>query len=836
MDYNVGIEEILKRLNSNLRGLTDEEVILSHKRNGNNIILSKEHENPIKVFFKQFDDLLVIILIAASLISLFAKDIESAIVIILVLIINAILGTIQFFKAEASINSLKKVNTSIVKVRRNQEIKEVPQEEVVVGDIVVLEAGDKCPADGRIIKACNLEINESALTGESASVLKSNEMIKANVPLAEQKNMVFGGTLVVKGNAEIIITKVGMDTEIGKIAHMISKAQKGETPLQVNLNRLSKNLALIIGTICSIIFILGIIQGTKLLDSLLFAVALAVAAIPEALSSIVTITLSIGCEKLVNNNAIAKDLKSVEALGSVSVICSDKTGTITQNKMVLDSFFINRGIKKKLDSNNVTESDLIRALAICNKASKAIGNETERAIIEYLDKNSIDYELIRRNNPIVYEEPFDSNRKMMLVKTNNEGYFKGAYDYLLDKITKISIDGVITDLTPPHYYQIISINRKMADEGLRVLLLGKIIDDSFCFLGLIGLIDPPRENVSESIKKCLEANIKVLMITGDHEDTAFSIAKKIGITKKRSEVISGAGLDKVNIDEIEKYKVFSRVTPEHKLKIVEALKKKGEIVAMTGDGINDAPAIRCANIGIAMGKNGTDVAKDAASIILADDDFTTITKAIFIGRVVYNNIKNAICFLLSGNMAGLLTVIFCVCMRLPMPFTAGQLLFINLVTDSLPAIALGMEEYNNSVGKAMPSRNQMIVNKRFLIKATIYGFILGIPCILAFLIGYKESYKLACTMAFSTICIARLFHGFNCLGQGSIIRYGIKNKHQINSLLFGLVLLFGVLFIPTFRDFFEAGYLSYQRLGLIMLLGLIPLFIIQALRLIREVQ
>lgn len=823
--YRKEIKDIYKEFNSSINGLDEQSLLLNNKKYGKNKIVENTKENPLKVFLQQFNDCLVIILIAASIVSMIFKEHESAIVIFVVLLLNAILGTMQYFKAEKSIKSLKSLQISKIKVKRNNKIIEIDNQDLTLGDIVLFELGNKIPADLRIIEANDLEINESALTGESVSICKNNNVILNTVGTNEQTNMAFSGSFVTNGSGIGIVVAIGNNSIIGKIANMVKDAEKKNTPLQKNLNKLSKILAIIIILICIIVFILEVLNGMTFINSLLFSVALAVAAIPEALSSIVTITLAIGCERMVGNKAIVKNLKSVEALGSVSIICTDKTGTLTENKMKVEKIFINRAINK-IDLNNETDKSFINALILCNNATLDVGNEMEKAIIKYVHNLGINYTLIRENNKIVYVEPFNSIKKMMLVKTQNKGYFKGACDYLLPFIKKISIDGIIYDLKGPHYYQIINTNKELCNEGYRVLLIGEIINNEYCFLGLVAFKDPIKENVSNAISEVNRLGCKVVMITGDYEDTAYAIGKKINICNSKDEVINGFELDKITEEElaqkINNYSIFARVNPTHKLKIVKAYQRNNEVVAMTGDGINDAPALSQADIGISMGIQGTDCAKESSSIILSDDNFSTITSSIVEGRIVYNNIKNAIIFLISGNMAGLIAVIYNTIFNFPMPFTAEELLFINLVTDSLPAIAIGMDNT-----KKYYKRNHNIIDYSFLFKTVIYGILIGTVTIIAFLIGYKTDIKLACTLAFSTICLARLYHGFNFLNHGSIFKYGIKNKYAIEAFLIGVILVFSVLFIEPLREFFKISLINKNHFLTINILAIIPTLILQ---------
>ena len=710
-------DKVLKNFNVSKSGLTENQVKENLDKFGYNQLTEKQKQTVMQVFLSQFKDLLVIILIIAAVISAATGNLESTLVIFAVIILNAILGTVQHFKAEASLDSLKALSSPSAKVYRNGKKVEVQSKEIVPGDILILEAGDMVAADGRIIENFSLQINESSLTGESESVNKFIDVIEEEeIALGDQKNMVFSGSLVTYGRALVVVTATGMNTEIGKIAHLMEETQEKQTPLQASLDDFSKKLAIGILVICVLVFGLSLYRGIPMLDSLMFAVALAVAAIPEALSSIVTIVLALGTQKMAKENAIIKKLRAVEGLGSVSVICSDKTGTLTQNKMTVKKVYLDNKLidGEDLDLNDELTNYLVNSSILCNDSTSKdgveIGDPTEVALVNLGHKLSLDEIEIRKSHGRLAELPFDSDRKLMstLHKFDNKNlmFTKGAFDVLLDRIVKIKTSTGVRDITYEDKQNIINANKQLSQSGLRVLAfaykefanpdyLSLEDENNYIFMGLISMIDPPRVESAEAVRDCITAGIKPVMITGDHKITASAIAKQIGILRDGDRAIEGLELDKMSDEElknnIEHISVYARVSPEHKIRIVKAWQEKNEIVAMTGDGVNDAPALKQADIGIAMGITGTEVSKDAASVILTDDNFATIVKSVANGRNIYKNIKNSIKFLLSGNASGILSVLYTSLLALPMPFHAVHLLFINLLTDSLSAIAIGME-------------------------------------------------------------------------------------------------------------------------------------------------
>ena len=862
--FNTNVEDSLKDFNVTKDGLTSQQVTESLTKHGLNALNEKKKQTVIQVFLSQFKDLLVFILIIAGIISMMSHNVESTLVIFAVIILNAILGTVQHFKAEQSLDSLKALSSPSAKVIRDGAKIEIDSKNVVPGDILILEAGDLVAADGRIIENYSLQVNESSLTGESLSVDKTTETIdKEEVALGDQKNMVFSGSLVTYGRALVLVTSTGMKTEIGKIATLMEETQEKKTPLQVSLDDFSKKLAFIILAICVVVFGLSLYRKMDVLDSLMFAVALAVAAIPEALSSIVTIVLALGTQKMAKENAIIKKLKAVEGLGSVSIICSDKTGTLTQNKMTVKKVYVDGklidGESLSLDDN--VQAYLLKNSILCNDSTsqdgKEIGDPTEVALVNLGHKLSIDELRLRGDISRLAEIPFDSDRKLMSTLHNidnkNIMFTKGALDVMLDRVKYIMTSEGIKEISYEDKQNIIITNKELSENGLRVLAFGykelsEVRDltlndeNNFTFIGLISMIDPPREESKQAVADCIRAGIKPIMITGDHKITASAIAKEIGILRDGDRAIEGLEIDKMNDEElknnIEHISVYARVSPEHKIRIVKAWQEKGEIVAMTGDGVNDAPALKQADIGIAMGITGTEVSKDAASMILTDDNFATIVKSVANGRNVYNNIKNSIKFLLSGNTAGIIAVLYSSIMALPMIFAPVHLLFMNLLTDSLPAIAIGMEKANKGLLNEKPrGRSESILTKDFLLGVGLEGLLIGIVTLVAFYMGGAKGTTplTASTMAFATLCLARLFHGFNCRGKNSIFRLGVfGNKYAWGAFGIGLILLNSVLFVPFLQNLFQVESLSLNQYGLIYLLAVIPTIIIQTVKVVKE--
>lgn len=850
MYYQKRISEVMKACETSENGLSHEEIIKRHQQFGYNILDEKKKENPFMIFLKQFQDLLVIILIIAAIISGMSGQIESTIVIVSVIIVNAILGTIQTLKAEKSLDSLKKLSVPKAKVIREGTLQEVDSTELTIGDLVQIEAGDVISGDGRIIECSSLQINESALTGEVESVDKTTDVITGQVVVGDQKNMVFSSSLVTNGTGRYIVTHIGMQTEIGKIASMLNNAKERKTPLQKSLDDFSGKLSIGIFFISLIVLCLNLFLAKQsLIDSLMIAVALAVAAIPEALSSIVTIILSMSTQKMVKENAIIKNLNSVESLGCVSVICSDKTGTLTQNKMTPQTIYFYNHLMKisELDNRHHDHSVLLKSCLLCNNAvingEQRIGDPTELALIDLVHeytKNDIEF---KHTAVRTSELPFDSDRKLMSISSLNHIYTKGAPDVIIKRCSTILINGIKEPITKRHLDAIEKENQRCANNGLRVLgfaykdYRGNQVtledEHDLTFIGLVSLMDPPRIESQDAVAKCKIAGIKPIMITGDHVVTARAIATQIGIYEDGDLSIEGYELDKMSEEELDEklphISVYARVAPEHKIRIVKAWQKRGDIVAMTGDGVNDAPALKQSDIGVAMGITGTEVSKDAASMILTDDNFSTIVKAVITGRNVYRNIKNSINYLLSGNFAGILCVFIASLLLLPTPFFPVHLLFMNLITDSLPAIAIGMETGKNGVLKEKPrSSSDSILNKQTVLQITFEGIIIAICTMCAYLFGLKQDPLVASTMAFATICLARLLHGFNCRSNLPLTKIGFyTNRSSIYAFLIGFSLLHVILFVPFMHSLFMIQTISITQLFVIYAFALIPTIIIQ---------
>ena len=859
--YGKDRKTILREFQTTEKGLSDNEVRNRKDIFGDNALKEKKRKGILKVFLNQFKDLLVGILIVAGIISIITDNVESTLVIFIVIFLNAILGTVQYFKAEQSLEALKSLTAAKCKVIRDGIKQEILSKDIVPGDILFLEAGDLIAADGRIIENHSLQVNESSLTGESLAVEKNAEVLSDDeIPLSDRKNMVFGGTLVTYGRAIAVVTSTGMNSELGKIANLMENTQAKETPLQKTLDKFSGKLAIIIIAICIIVFVLEIYRDESILNALMFAVALAVAAIPEALSSIVTIVLALGTEKMAKENAIIKDLKAVEGLGAVSVICSDKTGTLTQNKMTVQKVYVDNKLidGRELKKDNLAHRFLINNALLCNDSvtidGKEIGDPTEVALVNLGEELHLDELVIREKYQRISEIPFDSDRKLMstvnIVNNKSVLFTKGALDALINKVNYLTTSDGVRRLSDEERKKIILVNKQLSEQGLRILAFAykelqdreeitKEDENNYIFTGLISMIDPPRLESKDAVHKCIMAGIKPVMITGDHKVTAAAIAREIGIMGKDDIAVEGLEIDKLNDEQLkEKVKnisVYARVSPEHKIRIVRAWQSSGEIVAMTGDGVNDAPALKQADIGVAMGITGTEVSKDAASVILTDDNFSTIVKAVENGRNIYNNIKNSIKFLLSGNLSAIIAVLYCAIINLPMPFAAVHLLFINLLTDSMPAIAIGMEKSNGNLLKEKPrGRNESILNKELLKIVAFEGIIISIFTIISFYGGNPNlNPKAASTMAFSTLCLARLFHGFNCRGNQSIFKLGITtNIYSICAFLVGVLLLSTVLFIPPLKIVFNVVSLSGNQYLLLIFCAIMPTVIIQLLKII----
>ncbi len=843
--------------------LTSEQAKRNQQKYGYNELVEGKRKGVFRIFLEQFQDFLVVILIFAAVISGFLGDAESAAVIVVVITINAVLGTIQTVKAEQSLNSLKQLSAPEAKVVRDGVTVQIPSREVTVGDEVIIEAGDCIPADGRLLSAASLKVDESALTGESLSVEKSLEKVPEGAALGDQTNKVFSGSFATYGRGSFEVTEIGMGTEVGKIACLLKTTSEKRTPLQVSLDEFGRKLSIIILVFCGVLFGLNVARGGSAVDAFLFAVALAVAAIPEALSSIVTIVLSFGTQKMAKEHAIIRKLQAVEGLGSVSVICSDKTGTLTQNKMTVEDYYVD-GIRiraDEIDPKAGNQKRLLEYSILCNDSTNTdgqeIGDPTETALINLGARLGFDVLKVRSCYDRKSEIPFDSDRKLMSTAHSIDGKYvmvvKGAVDVLLNRVDNIRTKDGVHKFTEEDRAHIEKQNLEFSRGGLRVLAFAykemeaerelRFGDEKgLTFLGLISMMDPPREESRAAVEDCIRAGIRPIMITGDHKVTASAIAKRIGILTDDSEACEGAVIEKMSDEELKEFvegiSVYARVSPEHKIRIVRAWQNKGNIVSMTGDGVNDAPALKQADIGVAMGITGSEVSKDAAAMVLTDDNFATIIKAVENGRNIYRNIKNAIQFLLSGNFGAILAVLYASAAGLPVPFAPVHLLFINLLTDSLPAIALGLEPHSGDVMEERPRpMTQSILTGSFLWSIVTEGLIIGVMTMTAFWIGYKDGGSaLASTMAFGTLCTGRLVHGFNCKSAKPIIfsRRLFNNLYLIGAFVLGLGLITGVMVIPGLQGVFKVVSLDPRQLLTVFGLALLNLPAVQFMKWIRN--
>ena len=862
--YRKSSDETMEELNTSLNGLSSQEAAKRKERYGANELKEADRPSALQIFIDQFKDLIVIILILAALISGATGDLKSTIVIIAVLILNAILGTTQTLNAQKSVDSLKSLSVPKVKVIRDGQKQEIDSTDVTIGDLVVFEAGDMIVADARIVDASSLQVNESALTGESHAVDKTVDPIAGEVVIGDQTNMVFTSSQVTYGNGSAIVTDIGENTEIGKISSLIKGATSRKSPLQRSIDEFSKHLSMGIMIICVIVFGLVYWNSGNFMSAAMFAIALAVAAVPEAQASIITIVESLSCQKLAKENAIMKSLNSVETLGSVSVIASDKTGTLTQNKMTVNDIYLNETLVKpdQLDLTDKAAQFLMNTMVLTNDSfingDQKVGDPTELALIELGRKYGITEQNHREKYPRVAELPFDSVRKYMSTLHDIDGQrvllVKGAPDELLRQTTHVLINGEVREITSDDQVNILNQNNKFAEEGLRVLgyafryfdddELDFKHEDHLTFVGLTSMIDPPREESKEAVAKAIRAGIKPIMITGDHVVTGRSIARKIGIFQEGDMVLDGATLEKMSDEELardlEKISVYARVAPEHKIRIVNAWQAKGKVVGMSGDGVNDAPALKQADIGIAMGITGSEVSKDAADMILTDDNFATIIKAVTVGRNLFANIKNAIKYLLTGNSSAIIVVILTTFMaffdsKFVVPFLAIQLLFINLVTDSLPAISIGMEEGTEAVLDDAPrDPNESILTAKTFKEVISGAILIAIAVMVAYLIGVNTGKGYATTFAFLVLCLGRLFHGFSCRSDLPLSKIGIfSNKNTVYAFLVGLALVALIVFVPAIGGMFGVVSLSLSQILTILGLAFAPTLVVQAIKMIR---
>ncbi len=881
--YKQDIESIVKILNTSLdQGLNKEEVEKRLKKYGYNQLKGEEKETLFTKILRQFSDFLVIILIIASIISFFVGEIVDSIVIIAIVIANGILGIVQEGKAEKSLEALKNMASPNGKAIRNGQIIEIPANTLVPGDIVMLETGDIVPADLRLIDTFNLKIDESSLTGESVPIEKKGFIVfSEDIPLGDRKNMAYTSTIVTYGRGKGIVVETGENAEIGKIATIIQTYEEEATPLQIKLNQLGKYLGISCLIISILIFLIGSFQGRNILNMFMIAVSLAVAAIPEGLPAIVTIVLALGMNNMVKRNAIVKKLLAVETLGSTTVICSDKTGTLTQNEMTVTKVYIENTIVdvtgkgydphgtflvdgKEINLNkNKGLNLLLKKGALCNDAilnySKEgysiVGDPTEGSLLSLAAKGGFSKKELENSYPRISEIPFDSDRKLMttfhknFLKGKVVAFTKGAPDVILDKSNKIYFNGQEFDFNDEIKKKVLDVNKKFSQEALRVLAFAyktydslpkeishKSVEKDLVFLGLVGMIDPPREEAKDSIKLCHNAGIKTIMITGDHKETAFAIAKELKIAKKPKEILTGQDLNNLSNEELkEKVKttsVYARVSPEHKVRIVDALKENGEIVAMTGDGVNDSPALKKADIGVSMGITGTDVAKNTAEVILTDDNFTSIVAAVEEGRIIYSNIKKFVFFLLSCNIGEILIVFLSILFNIDVPFLPIQLLWLNLITDSFPALALGIEKGEENIMNIPPrDPEEPILDKNITIAILIQSTTLTLSVLLAFKWGLNnygiENIMKGRTIAFVTIVMAELFRAYSSRSlKDSIFKLGIfSNKYLVSATLFSFILLLLVVYVPILQPIFKTFSLTFKDWSIILSYSILPLLI-----------
>lgn len=838
--YNQSVNEVLEKTKSQFEGLSPKEVENRQAKDGFNELKEKKKTSTWELFIDTLKDPMVIILLLVAFVQLFLGEFVESLVIFIVLMINSVVAVVQTKRAESSLDALRQMSAPSAKVLRNGEKTSIPARELVVGDIVSLEAGDFIPADGRLIDVQNLRVEEGMLTGESEPVEKFSDVIEGEVALGDRKNMVFSSSLVVYGRADFLVTAIAEQTEIGKIAQMLETAEAKQTPLQQKLEKFGKQLGWAILALCALIFAVQILRlfttnqtadmQKAVLDSFMFAVAVAVAAIPEALSSVVTIVLSVGTNKMAKQHAIMRNLPAVETLGSTSVICTDKTGTLTQNKMtVVDSFLPTQGSKELTDLTQADQKLLLNAMVLCNDSSfsqegQALGDPTEVALIAYSDKIGYPYQDLREKSPRLAEFPFDSERKLMSTINDFEGqktiFVKGGPDVLFNHCNQVFLDGKVQEFTPELKEKFQAQNEAFSQKALRVLAYAykPVSDDKteltltdendLILIGLSAMIDPPREAVYDSIAEAKKAGIKTIMITGDHKTTAQAIAKDIGLMNEGDMALTGQELDALTEDELrenlEKISVYARVSPENKIRIVRAWQNEHQVTAMTGDGVNDAPALKQANIGIAMG-SGTDVAKDASSMILTDDNFVSIVSAVSIGRVVYDNIKKSISYLFSGNLGAIIAIVFALVVGWVNPFTALQLLFINLVNDSVPAIALGMEKAEPDVMEKAPRQlNEGIFANGLMRVILIRGSLIGIAAIISQYVGQKTSPEMGVAMAFTTLILARTLQTFAARSNSqNILKLGFTtNKYVLMAVTFCLA-LYSLTTLPFLREIFS---------------------------------
>jgi len=872
--HTLSPETVLEKLNTDkTNGLAADEAGQRIKDYGPNEIIETGRRTAWNMVLDQFRDFMVIILLIAALISGILGEIADSIVIMAIVILNAVLGVVQESKAEKSLAALKKMAAPNARVLRDGRMAIVPAREIVPGDIIYLEAGDLAPVDGRLIEAASLKVEEAALTGESIPVEKNVEPVSGEeVPIGDRKNMVFMASTVIYGRGILAAVETGMNTEVGKIANLIQRETETQTPLQKRLTELGKKLGTAAVVMSFIIFVLGIIKGEKIFEMFLTAVSLAVAVIPEGLPATVTVVLAVGVQRMIKRNAIIRKLPAVETLGAATIICSDKTGTLTQNKMTVQEIWSATGTSQTDRANIGTDAQFVlRAAALANDAQlhkqkvteedgpQAVGDPTETAIIIAAAGYGLVKHELEKESPRIYEIPFDSDRKLMITvhRTGDDltVFVKGAPDVLLEKCGRQLKEGIPSALGPENLAEIRKQNRKMAEQGLRVLGVAykKIpelsekhaveLEKGLIFAGLIGMIDPPREEAFEAVRKTREAGIRPCMITGDYEITAKAIAQRLGIMEEGDGTISGQELDRMSDEElagnVTRYSVFSRVSPEHKLKIVKAFQQNNEVVAMTGDGVNDAPALKKADIGAAMGITGTDVAKQASDMILTDDNYATLVAAVEEGRNIYANIKKSIYYLLSCNAGEILVLFLALFFGWPRPLLPIQILWVNLVTDSLPGLALGLEPPEKDVMKR-PPRNpgERVLNKDVGLQLLIEGIIIAAVTLFAFYIGLAAGVAQARTMAFLTLSFSQKAHAFNKRSDTeSLWSIGwFSNKYLVTGVLVSTLIQLSVVFVPFLKDIFRVTALSGSQWLTVAVMSLAPLAVIETTKLINRLR
>lgn len=867
MYSNEPIDKIISHFDTDItNGLSSKSAQELLSKNGKNKLIAKKKKTLLELFISQINDVMIYILIAASLISAIVGEVSDSIIIVIVILINAIIGVVQENKAEKALEALKSLSTPKALVKRDGNILEIPSEDVVLGDLVIVDAGRYIPADLRLIESINLKIDESAFTGESLPAEKDSSIVLSNddVAIGDKTNMAFMSTLATYGRGSGIVVSTGMDTEIGKIAKMLDTKNDNITPLQKNLAHLGKILGIGAVSISILMFIISMFQGRDFLQMFMTSISLAVAAIPEGLPATVAIVLALGVQRMSKENAIIRKLPAVETLGSVNIICSDKTGTLTLNKMTVKKAFINN-ISIDVDDLNLNKSEdklLVEGMVLCNDATSTkeskSGDPTEIALVDVGNKFNIFKDSLNFEHKRVNEIPFDSDRKLMttvnLYENKYRVFTKGAIDNILSLSSKILKEDKVLPLNDEEKNLILSASNKMSDSALRVLALAykdvknnsenSILEDNLTFVGFMGMIDPPRKEVKSSIATSKAAGIRTVMITGDHKNTAFAIGNELGIANNISEALSGSEIDSYSQEEFNKivnnYNIFARVSPEHKVKIVKALKSHENIVSMTGDGVNDAPSLKFADIGVAMGITGTDVAKGAADMILTDDNFSTIVKAIEEGRNIFNNIKKSIVFLLSSNLGEVITLFIAILLNWPSPLLPIHILWINLITDSLPALALGVDPKDPNVMSESPRNpKDNLFSNGTGVTLILLGIIIGFTTLLAFKVGeylYPNSLVHSQTMSFVVLSGSQLILSLSMRSEKeSVFKVGIfKNKKLLGAILVGILLQISIISIPPISKIFNVFSLTLKDWIFVSLLSMIPFTFFEISKLFRK--